>query len=256
MYIDTHAHLNMPEFTDLPKILDSAREAGLDAIINVAFDIESSRETVRLSKSEDTIFSAVGIHPHDAGGVSDSDFAELKKLSSHPKVVGIGETGLDFYRNLSSKEKQIESFRRHIRLAGEVGLPIIVHARRSYDEVLQVIHDENRGKLRGVMHCFSGDRHFAKLSLDLGFYISFAGTITFKKADELREVASFVPIESILIETDCPYLAPEPHRGKRNEPSYIINTARKIAEIRGMDVEEIAFRTSANAKELFAKLNV
>jgi len=251
MYIDTHAHLNMPDFADLPSVLKRAEEAGVDRIIDVAFDLDSARASLKLSSEYDSVFSAVGIHPHDSGSLSDPILDEIRKMASGKKVAAIGEIGLDYYRNLSPKESQISAFRAQVALAQEMDLPVIVHSRDSHDDVLRILHEENAGRLRGVMHCFSGDTRVAQLALDLGFYISFAGTLTFKKAKGLREAAGYVPVDSILIETDCPYLAPDPHRGEQNEPALIIHTAAMLAEVKGIELEEVARRTSANARALF-----
>jgi TatD DNase family protein len=246
----------MPEYMDLTEVLDRAREAGVSAIIDVGFDLPSSKASVRLSNSYSQIFSAVGIHPHDAQSVKESDIDELKKLALERKVVAIGEAGLDYYRNLSPKESQISLFKRHIALAQETSLPLIVHSRDAHDDTLRILHEENSGSLRGVMHCFSGDYRVAKLSLDLGFYISFAGPLTFKNASEIREVAKSVPIERILIETDCPYLSPDPFRGTRNEPSYIVRTAEKLAQVKGIPLDEMNLRIAQNVKELFTKITI
>ena len=256
MLIDTHAHLNMPEYMDLTEVLERAAASGVLAIINVGFDLPSSKAAVKLSDSYEQLFSAVGIHPHDAGKVKDADFEELKKLAENPKVVAIGESGLDLYRNLSPKESQVELFVRHIALAQRLDLPLIVHSRDAHEETLRILHENNKGFLKGVMHCFSGDKRIAQLSLDLGFYISFAGPLTFKNAHEAREVAKFVPIDKMLIETDCPYLAPDPFRGQRNEPSYMVKTAAKLAEVRGFSLEDLSERLTQNAKSLFTKLTI
>jgi len=254
MFIDTHAHLNMPDYIDLNDVIERAKQAKIEAIINVGFDLDSSKASVKLSSDFDFIFSSVGIHPHDASSDNSAKIDELKKLAKNDKVVAIGETGLDYYKNLSPKDAQVDLFLKHIALAQDLSLPLIIHARRSYEDVLKILHEEGRGKLTGVMHCFSGDANIARLCLDLGFYISIAGPVTFKKADDLREIAKFVPIDRLLIETDCPYLAPDPNRGKRNEPSFMISTAKKIAEIRGLKLEDFALKTTENAKRLFTKL--
>ncbi len=256
MYIDTHAHLNMPEYSDIAEVLSRAAAAGVLTIIDVGFDLVSSRTSVRLSDSYDQIFSAVGIHPHDASDFKDSDLDELRKLVLNPKVVAIGECGLDYYRNLSPGDAQIEMFRREIGLARELKLPMIVHSRDAHDDVLRILHEEAGGGLTGVMHCFSGDERIARLTLDLGFYVSFAGPLTFKNARDLRDIAKFVPLDKILIETDCPYLSPDPYRGERNEPAYVIKTAEKLAEIRGISLDELSLRIEQNVKELFKKISI
>ena len=256
MLIDTHAHLNMDEYSDISEVLKRSEEAGVEAIIDVGFDIESSKDSLKLSNSHSKIYSAVGFHPHDSKALNDSSLKELIKLALGEKVVAIGETGLDYYRNLSPKDVQIKAFIAQISLAQELDLPIIVHARNSHDDILRILHEENRGSLKGVMHCFSGDERAARLSLDLGFYISFAGTLTFKKAQDLRDAAKFVPLDRILIETDCPYLAPEPYRGKRNEPSYLRFIAGVLAEVKSVDIKDLESNLKRNAKTLFSKLNI
>ena len=256
MYIDTHAHLNMPEYFDLAEVLKRASDAGVSTIIDVSFDMESARRSVKLSDSYYNIFSAVGVHPHDAEAFSEKDHDELMRLAAGGKVVAIGETGLDYYKNLSPKDAQIRVFRRHIELAQQLGLPLIVHSRDSHDDTLRTLHEENKGSLKGVMHCFSGGVNEAKLVLDLGFYISFAGPITFKNAEAARETAKYVPLDRILIETDCPYLSPVPFRGKRNEPSYVVHIASKLAEVKNVPEEEVSMRTNRNAEALFTKLKV
>ncbi len=256
MYIDTHAHLNMPDYIDIEEVVSRAKDAGVRAIVNVGFDLPSSNAALDLSNKYDLMFSAPGVHPHDAASFGETELKALEKLASNPKVVAIGETGLDYYKNLSPKEAQIEAFRRHIGLAQKLDLPLIVHARESYEDVLRILHEENKGKLAGVMHCFSGDKRTAELTLDLGLYISFAGPITFKNAKDLREIAKFVPLDRILIETDCPYLAPDPFRGKRNEPSYIVHTAKKLSELKNIELEELSARIFENAKRAFPKINI
>jgi TatD DNase family protein len=246
----------MPDYSDLAEVLERASAAKVEAFIDVGFDLESSKRSVGLSSSIDNVFSAVGIHPHDAQLVDVKSLAELTEMAKRPKVVAIGETGLDYYRNLSPKESQIDAFRKHIELAIKSNLPLIVHARDSYDDTLRILHEEGVGKLAGVMHCFSGDKRAVELTLDLGFYISFAGPVTFKNAHALREIVKTVPVERMLIETDCPYLAPDPKRGTRNEPSYIIYTAQKLAELKGLNLEEFAAKVKNNALELFTKLKI
>ena len=256
MYVDTHAHINMPDYVDLSEVLERAKEAKVEAIIDVGFDLESSKASVRLSRDQDFVFSSIGIHPHDADKVSDKDIDELKSLAASPKVVAVGEIGLDYYRNLSPKDAQISLFKKLLGLAQDLDLPVIIHSRDSHDEALRILHEANRGKLKGVMHCFSADVSVAKLVLDLGFYISFAGSITFKKANNLRDTAKFVPLDRLLIETDSPYLAPDPFRGKRSEPSYVVRVAQTIAQVRGLSAEEIGVATTQNAKKLFSKISV
>ncbi len=251
MYIDTHAHLTMPEYSDLELVLSRARDAKVEAIINASFDLESSRASVQLAEKHDFIYAAVGIHPHHAEMVEESAIEELVELAKNPKVLALGETGLDYFKIQGSKEVQQNAFRRFLNLAQAIDKPVIVHCRDAQDDMIRMIKEENRGKLRGVFHCFAGDDTLIEFAKELGFYISFTGNVTFKKAHSVRENVKKVPIERLLLETDCPYLAPDPFRGKVNEPSYIIYIAEAIAKIKGIPVEELADKTTQNSKELF-----
>jgi len=252
MYIETHAHLTMPEFSDLPLVVERAKAAKIDIIINASFDLESSRQAVELTKRFPRyMYAAVGIHPHDAQTMTDESFVEIKQLASNKDVVAIGETGLDYYRNLQPKEIQQAAFRKFLVLAQELDLPAIIHARDAQEDTIRIIHEENKGNLRGVFHCFSGDDKLIQFATEQALYISFAGMVTFKKADNVRENVKKVPLSRLLLETDCPYLSPEPFRGKRNEPAYIPYIAKRIAETKGVSLNEIARVTTNNAKELF-----
>ncbi|MBI5699982.1 TatD family hydrolase [Candidatus Saganbacteria bacterium] len=251
MFIDTHAHLTMPEYSDLSEVLSRARDAKIEAIINASFDLKSSKEGLRLAKDHDFIYAAIGIHPHDANLVDQKMIEELEKLASDPKVVAIGETGLDYYKNLQPQEVQIAAFRKFLQLAQKLDKPIIIHCREAQDDVMRVLREENQGKMRGVFHCFAGDEKLIKFANDLGFLISFTGNITFKKANRTRELAKLIPLSQIMVETDCPYLAPEPFRGRRNEPAFVAYVAKSLAEIKGITVEELAMETTKNAKKLF-----
>lgn len=252
MYIETHAHLTMPEYKDLPLLVERAKKAKIEAIINASFDLESSKGAVELAmRFPKYMYAAVGIHPHDSQLVTDETLAEIKKLASNKDVVAIGETGLDYYRNLQPKEIQQAAFRKFLALAQELGLPAIIHAREAQEDTIRIIREENKGHLRGVFHCFAGDDKLVRFADEQGFYISFAGMVTFKKADKVRENVKKTPLSRLLLETDCPYLAPEPYRGRRNEPAYIPFIAEKIAEIKGAGLDEIARETTKNARELF-----
>jgi TatD DNase family protein len=252
--IDTHAHLNMAEFSDLSEVLKRASDVGVKAVIDVGFDMESSKRSLPLSSSYDNIYSAVGIHPHDAANVSDADMADIEKMADTEGVVAIGESGLDYFRNLSPKDKQIELLSKHVRLAVKKNLPLIIHSREAGDDVLRVVRQEGGGKLTGVMHCFAGDNRFASLCLDLGLYISFAGNITFPKAHELRSAAAYIPENMLLAETDSPYLAPQSLRGKRNEPANVIQVVAEIANVRKISPERLSERLYSNALTLFKKI--
>jgi TatD DNase family protein len=252
MFIETHAHLTMPEYHDLNEVITRAKKAEIQAIINASFDLESSKGALKLAKDyQGYIYAAVGIHPHDANLVTQEALAELKALAAHKEVVAIGETGLDYFKNLQPKEIQQEAFRKVLVLAQEVGLPVIIHARDSQDDIIRIMREENQGGLKGVFHCFAGDQKLIDFAAELGFYISFAGMVTFKKAFNVRENVTKVSLSQLLLETDCPYLAPDPFRGKRNEPSYITYIANKIAEVKGVSVDEVAAQTTKNAKDLF-----
>ena len=251
MLVDTHAHLQMNKFNrDRDAVVERAKEAGVAYIINASFDIASSHQAVRLAEEYDNLYAAVGVHPHDAKTLNDRGMKTLRKLAEHPKVVAIGEIGLDYYRDLSPRDIQKQAFENQIRLAKETNLPIIIHNRDAHDDTLAVLKSHGE-EYRGVMHCFSGDMDFADKCIQLGLYISFAGPVTYPKSHDLREVAAEVGDDAFFVETDCPYLTPQFRRSKRNEPAYVRAIAEKIAEIRRVSLEEIAKSTTANAKELF-----
>ncbi|MFC1496660.1 TatD family hydrolase [Candidatus Margulisiibacteriota bacterium] len=252
MFIETHAHLTMPEYSDLDEVITRAKNEKIIKIVNASFDLQSSRDSLKLAKNyQDYIFAAIGIHPHDADTVTAASLNEIKTLAANQEVVAIGETGLDYNKNLQSQETQQAAFRKLLLLAQEVGLPVIIHARDAQEDTIRIMQEVNKGNLRGVFHCFAGDDQLIRFASDIGFYISFAGMVTFKKAHNVRENVIRVPLSQLLLETDCPYLAPEPYRGKRNEPSYLPTIARKIAEVKGVTVDEVATETTKNSKELF-----
>jgi len=250
---DTHAHIDGKEFhADFTEMLNRAREADIQTIITVGADMESSVAAAELASQYEQIYAAVGIHPHDAHRVTDNCYAKVRSLAeSNGKVVAIGEIGLDFYRDRSPRDQQEEVFRRFIRLARELSLPLIVHDRDAHERVMTILREERASDVGGVMHCFSGDLNLAKECLDLGFYISIPGTVTYANNELLRDVVRKTKIEHLLIETDCPYLSPVPHRGKRNEPCYVRLTAKKVAELKGLTVEDVARITTLNAQRLF-----
>jgi TatD DNase family protein len=251
--VDSHAHLDSKNFTDdLEAVIERARENSVENILTVGCDLKSSRASVDLALRYPNIYASVGIHPHDANTVNDNVVVELgRMIESSEKVVAVGETGLDFYRDHSPRDLQRSSFRRHIQLAKETGKPLIIHDRDAHDEVIQIMQEENAAATGGVLHCFSGDLGMARKCLDMGFYISFAGPLTYPKNDFLRDVAKTLPIDVMLVETDCPYLSPQGWRGKRCEPSYVRSTAEKLAEIKGLTIEDVARITSLNAWRLF-----
>jgi len=251
--IDTHAHLDHEQFDkDRAAVIVRARENGISHMLSVGCDLASSRANVALSESQPNIFAAVGIHPHDAGQADEAGIAELKAMiANSQKIVAVGEIGLDFYRDRSPRDVQRLAFRRQIALARETGLPIIVHDRDAHEEVLQILKEENASEIGGVLHCFSGDTAMAKACLELGFFLSFPGTITYPKNAPARDVVRSIPIDHLLVETDCPYLAPQAFRGRRNEPAHVRHTAEMVAEIKGLTIEDVARITSLNAFKLF-----
>ena len=254
MLIDSHAHLEMKEFdADREEVIKRSKEAGVDFIITVGTNLALSKKASALAWEHENIYATVGVHPHDVGKTDQRTFESLKELAHHQKVVAYGEIGLDFFRNISSQEKQIESFGLQLELALELNLPVIIHDREAHEQTLNII--KTSGVRKGVFHCFSGDYAMAKQCLDLGFYISIPGVVTFDKAKTVQEVAERIPLSSLLLETDAPYLAPVPHRGQRNEPSFIIHTAQKVAAIKKVSWEEVAHVTACNTMELFGIKN-
>lgn len=260
MLIDTHAHLDFPEFDkDQEQVIQQAKKAGIERIINVGSHLQACKKSVELAQKYDFIYAAVGIHPHDAQDIENTKkFAEtLKKLAQKPKVVAIGECGLDFHpvdqgklrKNITSaiKEKQKEVFRAQFKLAQELNLPVIIHCRDAHKEILQLI----KSSPGGVFHCFSGDQEFLEQILKMGFYVGFCGNLTFKNAKSLQEIAKIAPLEKILLETDCPFLSPEPLRGLRNTPKNVKLIGEFLAQLRGVSFEEICQITTQNAKKLF-----
>ena len=250
MLIDSHAHLEMKEFDhDREKAVERARQAGVGFIVTVGTNLALSRKAVELAERHEYIYATVGIHPHDVVNTDNKTFDTLLGLAHRKKVVAYGEIGLDFFRNISPQEKQLDLFGLQLELAHELKLPVIIHDRNAHEQTLKMV--KTSSVRRGVFHCFSGDYDMAKQCIDLGFYISIPGVVTFDKAKTIQDVAQRVSLSSLLLETDAPYLAPIPHRGKRNEPSFIIHTAKKVAELKGLSLEEVAQATTKNAKSLF-----
>jgi len=250
--IDTHAHLDSSQFgDDLDQVLLRAEEAAISQIITIGCDLESSRKSCELAAAHDFIYAAVGFHPHDATAVNDQSLAELRELAGQEKVVAIGEIGLDYYRDHSPREVQRQAFRKQLDLAGELNLPVIIHDRDAHEDVLTLLRQAAGKKLRGVLHCFSGDAELARACLDLGFFISFAGPVTYPRNEALRAVVKTIPTEHLLVETDCPYLAPQTFRGRRNEPAHVRLTAEKVAELKGISLEDLSRITRLNVHRLF-----
>lgn len=252
MLFDTHAHLNDEQFNeDLIEVIDRAKLAGVSEMMVVGFDRPTIIRAMELTNQYDFIYACIGWHPVDAIDMTDDDLIWIEELSSHPKVIALGEMGLDYHWDKSPKEIQKKVLRKQIRLAKKVKLPIVIHNREATNDILQILKEENAAEVGGIMHCFSGSVEVAKECLDLNFYISLGGPVTFKNAKKPKEVADAVPLDKLLIETDCPYLAPHPYRGKRNEPGYVKLVAEQIAEIKGVTFEEVAEATMKNAKKLF-----
>lgn len=251
--VDSHAHLDSKPFTaDLDDVIARAKENGVAHILTVGCDLESSRASVDLAIRYPCVYASVGIHPHDANQVNDQVIAELARIiESVDKVVAVGETGLDFYRDRSPHDQQKEAFRRHIRLAKDTGKPLIIHDRDAHDDVVKIMQEENAAEAGGVLHCFSGDLEMARKCVEMGFYISFAGPLTYPKNDALRNIAEALPVDVMLVETDCPYLSPQNWRGKRCEPAFVRSTAEKLAEVKGLTLEDVSRITSLNAWRLF-----
>lgn len=256
MYIDSHAHIEGKEFdADREAVIQRALDAGVEIIVcvgNGEVAADSHAAAFRLAEQYPFIYTTVGVHPHEARLLDDNLYAQLKELSQHPKVIAWGEIGLDYHYDNSPRDVQREAFRKQLRMARERGLPISIHTREAEADTLTILDEEWKGSgLGGVIHCFTGTRSFAAAAVDRGFYVSFSGVVTFKKAEELRESARALPLDRILIETDAPFLAPVPYRGKRNEPAYVVETAQALSELRGMSLVEIGRQTSHNFKRLF-----
>ncbi|MFQ5771486.1 MAG: TatD family hydrolase [bacterium] len=251
MLIDTHAHLYFAQFDeDRDEVIQRAFAANVKKIITIGIDLETCRKAIALAEKYDGLYAAVAIHPNDATKFNDRVVAEVKELSRHPKVVAIGEIGLDFYRNRSTAEMQKQAFYQQLKLAKEVDLPIIIHNRQAGREILDVLQLEGTEGLTGVFHCFSENKMIAEEILQVGFHISFTGNLTFKKS-ELPAVAQSVPLNRLLLETDSPFLSPEPKRGRRNEPAHVVYIAQKLAEITDTNLSELEKITTANALRLF-----
>lgn len=251
MLIDTHAHLDSKKFDDdREAVIARAFASGVERIVNIGFNRETIPTTLALAEAYDRIYAAVGWHPQDAVSMRPEDLDWLEELTRHPKVVAIGEIGLDYYWDTSPKDVQQQVFREQIRLARRVGKPIIIHNREAHADVVRLLKEEKAAEVGGIMHCFSGSWEIARECLNMNFHISFGGPVTFKNAVKPKEVLARVPMDRLLLETDCPYLTPHPHRGKRNESSYIHFVAKSAAEIKGVEVQEIIEITGQNAIKL------
>ncbi|MFB3919129.1 MAG: TatD family hydrolase [Candidatus Velamenicoccus archaeovorus] len=253
MLIDTHCHLDFSEFdVDRPQVLAAAKAAGVEALIDVGSSLEGSRRAVALSRACPEVFATVGIHPHDAKACDEAAFAEIEKLAREPKVVAIGEVGLDYYRNLSEPAAQREVFGRFLALAGRAAKPLVVHCRNAESDMLQILTSAGTKDIPGVVvHCFSGSAEFLSTCLERGFCVSFTANITYKKAEGLRDLVRSVPLERMFLETDAPYLSPEGKRGRRNEPANVVEVAREISRIKGVDIAAVCAETTKNARRFF-----
>ncbi|MBK8175736.1 MAG: TatD family hydrolase [Rhodospirillales bacterium] len=255
MLIDSHCHLDHAEFThEVDAILDRARRAGVTGFLTIATSLRDFPQVRAIAEAHADVFCSVGVHPHDAATEAGVSAAQLIELAAHPKVAGIGECGLDYFYNKSAKDVQIATFRAHIAAARISGLPLIVHSRDADTDMAEILCEEHRqGAFTGVLHCFSSGPELADVAVGLGFCISFSGILTFKKTDALRAIAARLPLDCLLVETDAPYLAPVPMRGRRNEPAFVIETLAVLAANRGMDEAELAAVTTANFSRLFTR---
>ncbi|MBM7716710.1 TatD DNase family protein [Bacillus thermophilus] len=252
MLFDTHVHLNDEQFNDdLEEVMKRAQEAGVEHMVVVGFNRETIERALQIVDKYDFLYASIGWHPVDAIDMTEEDLVWLEEKARHPKVVAYGEIGLDYHWDKSPKDIQQEVFRKQIRLAKKLRLPLIIHNREATEDIIQILKEEDAKEIGGIMHCFSGSAESAKECLRLNFYISLGGPVTFKNAKKPKRVAEQVPLDKLLIETDCPYLAPHPYRGKRNEPAYVKLVAEQIAELKGISYEEVARATTENAKKLF-----
>jgi len=259
MLIDTHCHLDFPELSaDREGVLARAAAAGVERLITISTHKSRFQTYIDLANAHENIFCALGVHPHETAAEQEDITAEelIAAINANPKVVGIGETGLDYYYNHSDRAVQKKLFVEHITAAQETGLPLIIHNRNSDDDMIEMLQSAYRQKpMNGLLHCFSSSARLAEAALEIGFYLSFSGILTFKNAEEVRAVAKAAPANRILVETDAPYLAPVPLRGKVNEPSYVVHTAQVLADIRGVDIEALATQTTANARAVFGRMD-
>lgn len=252
MLFDTHVHLNDEQFNeDLQEVIERAKEAGVSYMVVVGFNRQTIERAISLVEEYDFLYASIGWHPVDAIDMTDEDLAWIEEMAAHPKVVALGEMGLDYHWDKSPHDVQKEVFRRQISLAKKLKLPIIIHNRDATEDVVQILREENAEEVGGIMHCFSGSAETAKECVEMNFHISLGGPVTFKNAKKPKKVAMEVPLERLLIETDCPYLAPHPYRGKRNEPAHVKLVAEQIAELKEISYEEVAKKTTENAMKLF-----
>ncbi len=251
-FVDTHVHLHFPEYDqDREAVIERSREAGVDFFVNIGTDIESSRASIDLAQKYEFIWASAGIHPHDVKDADASSLQKIEELLKHPRIVAIGEVGLDFFRDHSPREKQKEVLREFIRLHLKIQKPLVIHCRDAYEDLIVILKEEMKPPFQGVMHCYSSDKEMLKQLVDLGLYISFAGPLTYKKNDALREACKACPRDRLLFETDAPFLPPQSRRGQRNESSYLLETAQAAASLHKMTLAELGEVTTASAKTLF-----
>ncbi|MDP3533384.1 MAG: TatD family hydrolase [Alphaproteobacteria bacterium] len=255
-FVDSHCHLDYDEFqAEFDAIIERAQNVGVTHMTTIGTSLKNFPNTLKIAEKVPFIYATIGIHPHDAEKEKDATYEDLANGAKHPKVIGIGETGLDYFYEHSPKELQQQLFRLHIKVARDFDLPLIVHTRDADDDCLRILQEEMAiGTFKGLIHCFTASKEFADEVLKLGFYISISGIATFKKALELREIVKNLPLERLLIETDSPYLAPIPHRGKRNEPSFVVHVAEAIAELKDCALSKVAEQTTKNYFDLFQKI--
>ena len=254
--IDHHCHLDFPQLAeDRAGVLARAKDAGVAVMVTISTRIRRLPELIAIAEAHDNVFCSVGTHPHNAHEELDIPLEEIVRLSQHPKVVAIGEAGLDYYYEHSTPEAQAEGFRRHIAAARATGLPLEIHTREADADTIRILEEEHAGgPFPAILHCYTGGPELAQRALELGLYVSFTGVVTFKKSEALRDIAKSVPLDRLLVETDAPYLAPEPYRGKTNEPAYVVHTAKALATVKGIAVETLAAATTDNFYRLFGKV--
>lgn len=255
MLIDSHCHLDFPDFADrLPDVLAAAKAAGIGRMVTISTHVARCERYRALAESDPAIYCTIGTHPHSAAEEPDVAPDRLARLSEHPRCIAIGEAGLDYHYDKSPRDVQQRVFRAHIAAARGAGLPLVIHARNADDDMIRILEEESgQGRFDAVLHCFSSGAHLAEVGVDLGLYVSFSGIVTFKKSEQIRAIAAAVPLDRLLVETDAPYLAPEPHRGRTNEPAFVAHTAQVLAGVIGVSEDEVARITTENFYRLFSK---
>ena len=256
MLVDSHCHLDFPDFApEIDAVIERARAAGIGRIVSISTRVRKHAQILAIAEKYPDVFCSVGTHPHNAHEELDIDAAQLVALTRHPKVVALGEAGLDYHYDKSPRDAQEQGFRQHIEAARQTGLPLVIHARQADDDMARILAEETeKGAFSAVLHCYTGGRDLAFKAIELGLSIGFTGILTFKNGQDLRDIAKDLPADRILVETDAPYLAPLPYRGKRNEPAYVVETAKMLAQVRGVPPDEIARQTTENFFRLFSKV--